>query len=203
MTDEVSFLDRRDNNLEKRGKADKKKVGGCPAFNLMPQFPEYPGGDTVLVNDAAIISRNSPLKNIKRWWLTTRDNQCLPVLRGHLDAATYIQDRTDPQKDGVASIDHIYEKSMLLDFFNAIIDPNGPAVKGMFTGGPRAKINCKDMEAYGGATKKSKKNLLQKVFDAYPGAVANPQDKIMFQNVQYFEDFIGMDQWTNGNAKVR
>jgi hypothetical protein len=59
------------------------------------------------------------------------------------------------------------------------------------------------MEAYGGATKKSKKNLLQKVFDAYPGAVANPQDKIMFQNVQYFEDFIGMDQWTNGNAKVR
>jgi hypothetical protein len=59
------------------------------------------------------------------------------------------------------------------------------------------------MEAYGGTAKNSKKKLLQKVFDAYPGSVANKQNAVMVKNAQYLDDFIGMDQWTNGDAKVR
>ncbi|RGP71266.1 hypothetical protein FLONG3_7216 [Fusarium longipes] len=204
MRSEISETD--PDSLERRGlkkraaAAPQKMLGGCAMTNIQPTFPEYPGGELVLDNDADIISRNSPLKDIKRWWLTTTDSQCLPVLSGHLDAATYKLNRVRA-KNQVPSIDHVYEKSMLLDFFRAIVDPNGPAVKGATTGAPRTKINCQDLEAYGGTASKNNKQLLQKVFDAYPGSVRNRKDKIMVNKAQYLDDFIGMDQWTNGNAK--
>ncbi|KAL3593213.1 hypothetical protein FPOAC2_07507 [Fusarium poae] len=196
-------LDRRDNYLEKRAGRDIRSVGGCAAFAFSPAFPAYPGGETVLYKDATIISQNSPLNDIKRWWLTTQGSQCVPILRGNLDAATFIKDRTDPTGHGVASLDHVYEKSMLLDFFNEIIDPNGPPVKGMSTGGPRHKINCQDMESYGGATKNSKKRLLQKVYDTYPsGTLTVRKGKLTIKDAHYLEDFIGMNHWTNGIAKA-
>jgi hypothetical protein len=202
-TTDPDFLERRGLDLEKRGeRKGPNKIAGCPKFGVMPEFPEYPGGETVLNNDADIIPKGSPLKDIKKWWLTTIDNQCLPLLRGNLDAATYKNDASGGASDR-PSIDHVYEKSMLLDFFRAIVDKNAPNVKGATTGNPRDKISCSDMEAYGGATKKSKKKLLQKVFDAYPGSVANKQNAVMVNNAQYLDDFIGMDQWTNGDAKVK
>ncbi|KAJ4011857.1 hypothetical protein NW752_004255 [Fusarium irregulare] len=194
------ILERRGIDLEKRGpRKAPGNVGGCK-LAVMPQFPEYPGGSTVLNNEGDIVPKNSPLQAIKRWWLTTIDAQCLPLLRGNLDATTYIADSTGGDSDR-PSIDHVYEKSMLLDFFRAIIDKNAPAVKGATTGGSRNKINCQDMEYYGGAGQNSKNNLLQKVFDAYPGAVENTADKVMVKDAMYLEDFIGMDQWTNGDAK--
>ncbi|RGP63791.1 hypothetical protein FSPOR_8398 [Fusarium sporotrichioides] len=199
---DTDFLERRDNYLGKRGGPDRRPVGGCPAFAIEPEFPAYPGGKTVLNNDAAIVSKNSPLKDIKRWWLTTRDSQCMPVLRGNLDAATFIKDRRNPATHGEATIDHVYEKNMLLQFWNEIIDPNGSPVKGMSTGGPRQKINCQGMESYGGATKKSKKRLLQKVYDTSPGGTVGGKNKITVNNAHYLEDFIGMDHWTNGDAKA-
>jgi hypothetical protein len=92
---------------------------------------------------------------------------------------------------------------MLLDFFTAIIDPNAAAVKGATTGDPRDKINCDDMEFYGGASKQSQNRLLQKVFDAYPGGVVDKKSaNLAVKKAQYLDDFIGMDQWTNGDAKV-
>ncbi|KAJ4252300.1 hypothetical protein NW762_010897 [Fusarium torreyae] len=198
-TDE-ELLERR--GLVKRGKkSGPSDIGGCAPFAQMPQFPEYPGGSTVLDNDGDIVSNNSPLKDIKRWWLTTW-NQCVPTLSGGYDAAKYKADK--PAGDGSRpSIDHVYEKSMLLDFFRNIIDNSATAknVKGQ-TAGTFDKVSCSDMEAYGGAGTNGA-NLLQTVFDAYPGAMASAKKKPAWQvrNAQYLEDFIGMDQWTNGDAK--
>ncbi|KAI1063070.1 hypothetical protein LB507_005569, partial [Fusarium sp. FIESC RH6] len=196
---EPEALERR--SLEKR-KAPGN-IGGCK-FSQMPDWPEYPGGETVLKNDPnQITAKNSPLKDIQRWWFSTIGTNCSPLLQGNIDANAYKAGQNSgpaAATGGRPSIDHVYEKSMLLDFFSAIIDPNGAAVKGATTGGPRDKINCKDMESYGGAFQKSNKKLPQKVFNAYPGGEVNKKT-LAVKDAQYLNDFIGMDQWTNGDAK--
>jgi hypothetical protein len=93
---------------------------------------------------------------------------------------------------------------MLLDYFDFIIDPNTKVdVTSMKKGRPVNKISCNDMRAYGGVRKGT--NWLQNVFDTYPQATenTNPGDAVMVTDAKYFDDFIGMDQWTNGVAKVK
>ncbi|KAF5657026.1 hypothetical protein FHETE_10675 [Fusarium heterosporum] len=200
--DDTEQLQRR--GLAKRVATDTpKNIGGCTNLGEMPYFPEYPGGPLVLDNDADIIPRDSPLKNIKKWWLTTKDENCLLVLRGNLPATEYNSLRDDGDA-GRPSIDHIYEKSMLLDFFREIIDSaeGAPDVKGATDNDVRQKISCNDLEAYGGTTSGSSNDLLQKVFDAFPGAKQSTSDDITaVEDPKYLDDFIGMDQWTNGLAK--
>ncbi|KAH7231987.1 hypothetical protein B0J15DRAFT_555380 [Fusarium solani] len=190
-------LERR--GLERRGRAQQvKKLGGCKFLGL-PEFPEYPGGFTVLDNEADIVTRNSPLKDIKRWWRTTRDGNCVPTLNGPIPESQF--PRGLPRDQG-PSIDHVYEKSMLLDYFDFIIDPNTKVdVTSMKKGRPVNKISCNDMRAYGGVRKGT--NWLQNLFDTYPQAMenTNPGDAVMVTDAKYFDDFIGMDQWTNGVAK--
>jgi hypothetical protein len=190
--------------LEKRApRSGPKNIGGCK-FDTMPEFPAYPGGWLVLNNDASLIPNNSPLKDIKKWWLTTKDENCILELKGNLPADEYNSLRGD-EDEGRPSIDHVYEKSMLLDFFREIINKNdnAPNVKGATDGGARDKISCSDMQAYGGAGSDSNNNLLQKVFDTFPGAMdSTGDDPTAVEEPQYLDDFIGMDQWTNGDAKV-
>ncbi|KAF4457928.1 hypothetical protein F53441_281 [Fusarium austroafricanum] len=193
--DDSESLKRR--SLERRGGVDiKKNIAGCDWSSSAvgaPRFPAYPGGNLVLNNEAAITAQNSPLDQIKRWWRTTRDTDCVPHLN-HIGEAQYPKSGlTDVEGP---SIDHVYEKSMLLDFWRFIIDPAAPAVVGMKTGTP-AKINCDDIKSYGGIN--SGTNLIQKVFDTYPGSA----EVLMPNNAQFMDDFIGMDQWTNGNAKAQ
>ncbi|KAL6918754.1 hypothetical protein FSST1_002780 [Fusarium sambucinum] len=182
--------------LERRGEVDiKNDIAGCDWSGSTvgsPRFPAYPGGNRVLKNEAAIVSQDSPLNQIKRWWRMTRDSNCVPSLN-NIDEAQYPKNL--PNIEG-PSIDHVYEKSMLLDFWRFIIDPAAPAVVGMTAGTPN-KINCNDIKSYGGIN--SGTNLIQKVFDTYPGS----QDVIMPTDAQFMDDFIGMDQWTNGNAKAQ
>lgn len=189
--------------LKKRVESQKiKNIGGCK-FEALPVFPEYPGGPVVLNNDASIIPNNSPLKDIKKWWLTTKDENCILELKGNLPADEYTS-LWGGGEEGRPSIDHVYEKSMLLDYFRHIIDKkaDAPNVKGATDGGTRDKISCSDIQAYGGVESDSN-NLLQKVFDAFPGAKAGPKDDpTAVTEAKYLEDFIGMDQWTNGDAKV-
>lgn len=189
--------------LKKRVESQKiKNIGGCK-FEALPVFPEYPGGPVVLNNDASTIPNNSPLKDIKKWWLTTKDENCILELKGNLPADEY-NSLWGGGEEGRPSTDHVYEKSMLLDYFRHIIDKNtdAPDVKGATDGGARDKISCKDIQAYGGVDSESN-NLLQKVFDAFPGAKAGPKDDpTAVTDAKYLEDFIGMDQWTNGDAKV-
>ncbi|UZP34162.1 hypothetical protein NXS19_001978 [Fusarium pseudograminearum] len=184
--------------LERRAVQKLKEIGGCNGFT-MPSFPDYPGGNLVLDNDADIIPKNSPLKDIKRWWFTTPGKNCVPELKGHLTAAE-AKSRV-ASKNGV-SIDHVYEKSMLLDFFREIIDKNGPDIRGLSDGTAQKKINCEDMKAYGGVD--SNNNLLQKVFNAYPQSKDsnNKQNNpTAVRAAKYLDDMIAMDQWTNGVAK--
>ncbi|KAF5673559.1 hypothetical protein FCIRC_8022 [Fusarium circinatum] len=192
-----------ENDLERRAPKKKKKkfvnVGGCGLLPKNPKFPDYPGGDTVLDNDDNIIPNNSPLKDIKKWWLTTTDENCSPELNGNLPAAEF----RSRLNGGRPSIDHVYEKSMLLDYFKHIIDTSGADIKGATDNSPRNKISCSDIKAYGGADTNSNNNLLQKVFDAYPGAKKSQDnaDPTAVESPQYLDDFIGMDQWTNANAE--
>ncbi|KAG4268148.1 hypothetical protein FPRO04_12646 [Fusarium proliferatum] len=202
-SEEGTEEDSDENDLEKRAPKKKAKpfvnVGGCGKLAKNPEFPDYPGGETVLGNDENIIPNNSPLKDIKKWWLTTTDENCSPVLNGNLPATEFRSRRNGR----IASIDHVYEKSMLLDYFRNIIDTTGPDVKGATDSTHRDKISCNDIKAYGGANADSSNNLLQKVFDAFPGAKksADNSNPTAVQNPQYLDDFIGMDQWTNGDAK--
>ncbi|KAL7760797.1 hypothetical protein ACKLNR_007332 [Fusarium oxysporum f. sp. zingiberi] len=183
----------------KNGDKQPDNIGGCKEIGTLPKFPEYPGGWRVLNNDDAINANDSPLKAIKRWWLTTRDANCVPELKGNLPAADFNLLRGDK---GRPSIDHIYEKVMLLDFFRHIIDTDGPDVRGATDNTARDKISCNDLAAYGGTGSDSNNNLLQKVFDAFPGAKdSEGDDPTAVVDAQYLEDFIGMDQWTNGDAK--
>lgn len=186
--------------LERRAVQKLKDIGGCDGFN-MPSFPDYPGGNLVLDNDADIIPKNSPLKDIKRWWFTIPGENCVPELKGHLTAAEAKSRVTS--KNG-ASIDHVYEKSMLLDFFREIIDKNGPDIRGLSDGPAQKKISCEDMKAYGGVD--TNNNLLEKVFNAYPQSKDsnNKQNNpTAVRAAKYLDDMIAMDQWTNGGAKVR
>ncbi|KAG4295320.1 hypothetical protein FPRO06_01904 [Fusarium proliferatum] len=202
-SEEDTEEDSDESDLEKRAPKKKAKpfvnVGGCGKLAKNPEFPDYPGGETVLGNDENIIPNNSPLKYIKKWWLTTTDENCSPVLNGNLPATEFRSRRNGR----IASIDHVYEKSMLLDYFRNIIDTTGPDVKGATDSTHRDKISCNDIKAYGGANADSNNNLLQKVFDAFPGAKksADNSNPTAVQNPQYLDDFIGMDQWTNGDAK--
>ena len=173
----------------------KNDIAGCDWSGTAvgaPRFPAYPGGNRVLNNEAKIVKDNSPLNQIKRWWRMTRDSTCVP----HLNKIDESQFPKNLPSDVGPSIDHVYEKSMLLDFWRFIIDPAAPAVVGMTSGTPN-KINCNDIKSYGGIN--SGTNLIQKVFDTYPGSqdVLNPKD------AQFMDDFIGMDQWTNGIAKAQ
>ncbi|KAF5578809.1 uncharacterized protein FSUBG_13726 [Fusarium subglutinans] len=94
---------------------------------------------------------------------------------------------------------------MLLDYFKHIIDISGADVKGATDNSPQDKISCSNIKAYSGADTNSDNNLLQRVFDAYPGAKKseNNADPTAVESPQYLDDFIGMDQWTNGDAKAR
>jgi hypothetical protein len=179
-------------NIERRGGVDIQETIGKCSWKGMPRFPAYPGGNLVLKNEAQITSKNTALNAIKRWWRTTKDSDCVPSLN-HISEAQF--PRGLPDAEG-PSIDHVYEKSMLLDFWNHIIDLNAAGVVGMKTGSP-SKINCDDIKSYGGIN--SGTNLIQKVFDAFPKS----SNSINPGAAQFVEDFIGMDQWTNGIAKVR
>ncbi|KLO86339.1 Uncharacterized protein LW93_11113 [Fusarium fujikuroi] len=202
-SEEDTEEDSDESDLEKRAPKKKAKpfvnVGGCGKLAKNPKFPEYLGGPTILNLDENIIPDDSPLKDIKRWWLTTTDENCSPVLNGNLPATEF----SSRLNGGTASIDHVYEKSMLLDYFKHIIDTTGPDVKGATDSSPRVKISCNDIKAYGGANADSSDNLLQKVFDAYPGVKKSSDNNnpTAVESPQYLDDFIGMDQWTNGDAK--
>jgi hypothetical protein len=65
-------------------------------------------------------------------------------------------------------MDHVYEKSILKDFFKQILDDSAASVQGV-TQGSQGKINCADLAYYtdddpNGASL----NQLKQVFGAFP-----------------------------------
>ncbi|KIL84128.1 hypothetical protein FAVG1_12705 [Fusarium avenaceum] len=183
-------------SLERRGGVDIKKIiAGCDWSNSAvgaPRLPAYPGGNLVLSNEAAIVGK-SPLDPIKRWWRTTRDTNCVPSLN-NIGEAQYPKSGLPPIEG--PSIDHVMKRVCSWTFWGFINDPAATGVVGMTAGTPN-KINCDDIKSYGCIN--SGTNLIQKVFDTYPGSA----EVLMPNDAQFMDDFIGMDQWTNGNAKAQ
>ncbi|KAF7557793.1 hypothetical protein G7Z17_g409 [Cylindrodendrum hubeiense] len=188
---ETGNLKKRDSSLEKRGAAVIfKKLGsnslGCPVTKHV-EFPEYPGGETVLTSDAAG-TLAAPETSIKRWFIMTRDAQCIPSISQVAAAAYHAKPAVGrrPQLE-VATIDHVFEKSWLKDFFTNILDKNVPDVS--TTTGAQTKLNCKDLAYYTDDSTGTGPNQLEAVFNRYPS------------NTNYLDDFIGMDDYINGQSK--
>lgn len=195
---DIDNLDKR--GLDKRAGADKKAdLAGC-AWNHVVEFPEYPGGKLVLDNEAAILASGSisPLKDIVTWVMTERDAYCVPTLKGLVNAATF----KNPGRGGNfrPSIDHVFEKSWLTDFFNEIVDSKSTTnVRDLASGPIQDKITCQDLLDF--SNDAAGPNRLQAIFDTYPSGKKNPKNQIQVKRAKFMDDFIGMDQWTNGDAK--
>ncbi|KAK7425776.1 hypothetical protein QQZ08_007752 [Neonectria magnoliae] len=176
-------------SLRKRGKAAKLKTLGTDSsictLNKNVAYPEYPGGEKTLNSEPL----GAPLSNIKRWFIMTRDAQCIPSIHQVSAAGYHVMPTSGRPQLEVATIDHAYEKSWLKDFFNEILDNSQPSVRGVSTGS-QAKINCNDLSYYtDDAASVNGPNQLADVFRSYPS------------NSKYLDDFIGMDDYVNGQSK--
>ncbi|KAF9773536.1 hypothetical protein IL306_008644 [Fusarium sp. DS 682] len=162
-------------------------IGGgiCTLQKTGVQFPEYPSGPELFKADKGAAAKpGDTYYNTFKWFIGVQDaNTCARSLQavGKKDFGKTIT----PKK----TMDHVYEKSMLRDFFTHILDNGVPTVKGVKTG-TQGKINCGDLAYYTNDDPNVPgPNLLEEVYGAFPGYN------------QYLDDFIGMDDYTNSICK--
>ncbi|KAH7161116.1 hypothetical protein EDB81DRAFT_621808, partial [Dactylonectria macrodidyma] len=187
--------------LERRWSPTGEKegnVGGCTNIKDI-QFPEYPSGSDVFNWEAQIAAASpaSPLAKVVRWYWSERVN-CVFTLKGPTPKALYHPGQT-PTGDRLPTIDHIYEKSFLRDYFRSIIDSSISNVQGTTGPDPVTKINCNDLEFY--SDDGTGPVWLQKVFNTFPGAQRNPADHVHPTDAQFMNDLMGVDRYTNGQCK--
>ncbi|KAF5672315.1 hypothetical protein FHETE_3813 [Fusarium heterosporum] len=184
-----SDLTRRWNGPEKNA---ERRVGRCSAESLGTTFkyPNYPAGPDIFMNEKALAQPNnrSPLKDVPRWfWKEMDRTTCRPVLKG-LGNSEAAQKRVN-----VATIDHVYEKSFLRDYWSYITRQGGRNVYGSKPVQKPAFITCDDLKNYGGTSM----SLVKDVYMKYPGATQNGGDTLNPSEANWLGDFVGMDQWTN------
>ncbi|KAF7556664.1 hypothetical protein G7Z17_g1206 [Cylindrodendrum hubeiense] len=188
--------------LEKRWSptAEKEKnVGGCIIPSI--QFPEYPSGNDIFKWEAQIAAASpaSPLDKIARWYWSERLN-CVYTLKGPTTQAIYHQGQSATGMR-LPTIDHIYEKSFLKDYFRSVIDlsSGANAVRGTTGTTPATKINCDDLDFY--SSDGTGPVWLQKVYSTFPGAQKNIVDRVQPTDPQFMDDLMGVDKFTNGECK--
>ncbi|KAI6765999.1 hypothetical protein HG530_007069 [Fusarium avenaceum] len=190
----------KDNGIQRRWAGPEKNlekdVGWCPGAILGTtfHFPSYPEGGDVLKNEQSLAPQKvrSPLKDITRWYY--RDMvDCRPVLRGPINSPTI------KSKIPEGTMDHVYEKSFLRDYWRAITPRgNGKNIAGTTPRQPVNVISCNDLKTYGGPGM----SLVKEVYAQYPGAQQFKPDIIQPLKPHDLGDFAGLDYWTN-QAKAR
>jgi hypothetical protein len=175
--------------LGKRSPAEPiTSIGGgiCTLQKTGVQFPEYPSGPELFKADRGAAAQPSDTYyNTFKWFIGVQDaTTCARSLDtvGKKDFGRTITNKK--------TMDHVYEKSMLRDFFTHILDNGVPTVQGVTTG-TQGKINCGDLAYYTNDDPAvAGPNLLEEVYGAFPAYG------------QYLDDFIGMDDYTNSICKV-
>ncbi|KAF0637753.1 hypothetical protein FPSE5266_02988 [Fusarium pseudograminearum] len=161
-------------------------LGACTLKRTDVEFPEYPSGGELFKADTTPNEKPTDTYfNTKKWYIGRQDpNTCARTL-----------DKVSKQQFNSLAVSkkktmgHVYEKSMLKDFFEQILDDNVATVQGV-TKGSQGKINCADLSYYtdddpNGASP----NQLKQVFDAFPSVN------------KYLDDFMGMDEYSNAICK--
>ncbi|RMJ17640.1 hypothetical protein CDV36_002686 [Fusarium kuroshium] len=217
--------------VEKRwSRADQNNVAGNKVGNcVMPNgvtiaFPQYPEGNDVFMYEQAIKKAgNSPLRLIDRWYywerMTNKDIGCWLTVNGPVPSNEYFHGKPLPSidvpnyREKAPSIDHIFEKSFLKDFWWSITPRNGKgqSIRGTTPQKDVQQISCSDLIYYGsalsspfGSSQPSNAQgieFITDVFNTYPGAKQNPggqeHQQVQPLNAQFLDDFIGVDAWTN------
>ncbi|KAM0393744.1 hypothetical protein ACHAQC_005469 [Fusarium culmorum] len=140
-------------------------LGDCTLKRTDVEFPEYPSGGELFKADKTPNEKPTDTYfNTKKWYIGRQDpNTCARTLdkvtKQQFNSLAVSQKKT---------MDHVYEKSMLKDFFKQILDDNVATIQGV-TKGSQGKINCADLSYYtdddpNGALP----NQLKQVFDAFP-----------------------------------
>ncbi|QPC79324.1 hypothetical protein HYE68_010076 [Fusarium pseudograminearum] len=187
--EEVEFIESVENSaLGKRSSpaVTITDLGVCTLKRTDVEFPEYPSGGELFKADTTPNEKPTDTYfNTKKWYIGRQDpNTCTRTL-----------DKVSKQQFNSLAVskkktmDHVYEKSMLKDFFKQILDDNVATVQGV-TKGSQSKINCADLSYYtdddpNGASP----NQLKQVFDSFP-SINN-----------YLDDFMGMDEYSNAICK--
>jgi len=169
------------------------RVGNCDAevFGTTFKFPNYPSGPNVFDNEKEL--GNSPLNAVTRWvWKEVNRDTCRPQAVGPFNTVDS-RKRVNPP-----TIDHVFEKSFLRDYWREITRNRGNGIYGTKPTQKQNSINCGDLKKYGGISM----TLVKDVYMKYPGATQNPGNVVQPSEANFLEDFMGMDEWTN-KAKVR
>ncbi|KAF5007216.1 hypothetical protein FDECE_6450 [Fusarium decemcellulare] len=190
VLDDDSVLQKRV-TLSKRGDPEKvTSLGGgiCTLKKPGVRFPGYPSGNDLFTADNTPHSQpGDPYHHTPKWFIGRKDpNTCArslaKVVKQDFNAQTL-----DPAKK--KTVDHVYEKSMLRDFWAHILDKSAATVQGV-TQGSQGKINCADLAYYTNDDPNVVgPNLLEDVYNAFPS------------KSKYQEDFMGMDEYTNSVCK--
>jgi hypothetical protein len=224
VADENPFVEKRWSSPEANQINKDNKLGNCFIPASVPiTFPQYPEGNDVFLYEQAIKkSGSSPLRLIDRWYFWERRNDargCYLAVNGPKPSNQYFGGKPLPDKDAAnykekaPSIDHIFEKSFLKDFWWAITPSNGrgQSIRGTKPSQPAQQISCDDLIYYGSAMSspfgsKQPSNaqdmeFVKDVFKTYPGAKQNPggqeHQQIQPLDAHFLDDFIGVDAWTN------
>ncbi|KAJ4128978.1 hypothetical protein NW768_007504 [Fusarium equiseti] len=164
------------------------RVGHCDAevFGTSFKFPNYPSGPNVFDNEDEL--GNSPLNAVTRWvWKEVDKNTCRPQAKGPENTVDSRRKVRPP------TIDHVFEKSFLRDYWREITRNGGNGIYGTKPSQKQKRINCADLKEYGGISM----SLVKDVFMKYPGATQNPGNVVQPSESNFLEDFMGMDAWTN------
>ncbi|KAJ4258418.1 hypothetical protein NW757_002984 [Fusarium falciforme] len=223
VADENPFVEKRWSSPEANQINKDNKLGNCYIPASVPiTFPQYPEGNDVFLYEQAIKkSGSSPLRLIDRWyfWERRNDNRgCYLTVNGPKPSNQYFGGKPLPAPDAAnykekaPSIDHIFEKSFLKDFWWSITPSNGrgQSIRGTKPSQPAQQISCDDLIYYGSAMSSpfgSQPNnaqdmeFVKDVFNTYPGAKKNPggqeHQQIQPLDAHFLDDFIGVDAWTN------
>ncbi|RSL52469.1 hypothetical protein CEP54_010891 [Fusarium duplospermum] len=191
----VESLQRR--SLEKRGPAapitnlgwdPQTQRGLCTLAKTGVEFPEYPNGHDIwiLEKNNKGMPTNSPEAAVNRWFIMRLDSHCMPQVQ----KVGYQDFKKTHATSKVKTSDHAFEKSFLKDFFREILDDTAKSVQGVSTGSSQEKINCNDLAYYTDDATGNGPNLLESVFGTFPSRTS------------HLEDLVGMDIYTNGQAKA-
>lgn len=164
---------------------DPEGVGLCEQKGGL-DLPKYIGGLRLLNKDQEG-KLTAEQREITKWYVINGLGTCTPSVK-EVNPTGYLEILGNLEKTNTPSVDHVFEKSFLKDFFEITLNDSGDSWVG--TKNPeQMTIKCSDLEYYT-YNAETNKNRLQVVFDAYPSIV-----KFQF-------DLIGMQQALNGDAKV-